>query len=226
MEHPDSRPARVLSASAGELTVRRTRYNPSRYEYQSYEETVPCFNADAIGVTLDRLQETGQAVGDYPKVPERAIMLGDAGATCEPGTVPFQRLVLERQACARIKVSSPEEVADMVREQIGDTAQEHCGVVAVNSSNEAIGVTQVSIGGLADTVVDPRVIFAPLLAMGAVAFVLYHNHPSGSLEPSEADVTLTRKLREGAKLLSLTMLDHVIVTHNGFTSMQMRGMLR
>lgn len=63
MEHPDSRPARVLGASAGELTVRRTRYNPSRYEYQSYEETVPAFNADAIGVVLDRLQETGQAMG-------------------------------------------------------------------------------------------------------------------------------------------------------------------
>ncbi len=82
-----------------------------------------------------------------------------------------------------------------------------------------------SIGGIAATVVDIRVIFAAALLSGASAIILAHNHPSGNLEPSFDDKKVTKKLVEAGKALDIKVFDHIIVTADGYTSMADKSMM-
>lgn len=92
-------------------------------------------------------------------------------------------------------------------------------VLFLNRMNNTIGWMKISEGGTACTVIDQKILFATALKCGASAFVLSHNHPSGELRPSETDVKMTRRLATVGKLLEITLLDHIIVTENGYYSM-------
>lgn len=88
-------------------------------------------------------------------------------------------------------------------------------VLFVNRSNAVVGWKTISIGGTSATVVDPKVVFQTALLMNASGIVLSHNHPSGGLRPSVADLTLTNKINQGGKLLDINLLDHIILTGDG-----------
>ena len=90
--------------------------------------------------------------------------------------------------------------------------QEHFYVCFLNRANRVVGVYHTSTGGLTSTVADPRLILGTALKLAASNVILAHNHPSGNLQPSIQDKDLTRKLAEGAALLDLKLLDHLIVT--------------
>jgi DNA repair protein RadC len=92
--------------------------------------------------------------------------------------------------------------------------QEECIVLYLNNYNKVLGTQKLSKGGLTATVVDARIIFATALKSLATGIILAHNHPSGNLSPSNSDKELTRKLSEGAKLLDLKLLDHLILAPN------------
>lgn len=101
--------------------------------------------------------------------------------------------------------------------------QEEFKVMMLNNSNEVLGIYSMSKGGTTGTVVDIRLIFAVALKCNATAIILAHNHPSGKLKPSDADLTITRKIRSGADILEVKLLDHLIITKNGFYSMAEDG---
>lgn len=84
----------------------------------------------------------------------------------------------------------------------------------------------ISQGGINSTVVDPRIVFRKALELGAVSFIICHNHPSGNLQPSQADKTLTSRLYEGGKLLDIKLLDHIIVGDKGYYSFADQGLLQ
>lgn len=88
-------------------------------------------------------------------------------------------------------------------------------VLLLNRANRVLGVVSVSSGGMTGTVVDLRLVFGAALKGAATSLILSHNHPSGSLKPSETDLTLTRKLVEAGKVLDLPVLDHIILTPEG-----------
>lgn len=90
--------------------------------------------------------------------------------------------------------------------------QEHFYVCFLNRANRVVGVYHTSTGGLTSTVADPRLILGTALKLAASNVILAHNHPSGNTQPSVQDKDLTRKLAEGAALLDLKVLDHLIVT--------------
>lgn len=98
-------------------------------------------------------------------------------------------------------------------------------ILLLSRANKCIGFAKISEGGITATVVDQRLIFQVALKTNAVGIILCHNHPSGNLRPSDADITLTRKIREGAKLLDIQVLDHVILTSEGYYSFADEGML-
>ena len=98
-------------------------------------------------------------------------------------------------------------------------------IVLLNRANKIIGICQISEGGQAGTVVDPKVIFACALKANAAFLILAHNHPSGNTSPSETDRSLTKKLLEAGKYLDLPILDHIIVTCNGYYSFADDGLL-
>lgn len=92
-----------------------------------------------------------------------------------------------------------------------DPDKEHLIVIPLNTKYRPLGFNLVAIGSLNETVAHPREIFRPLIASAAYSFVLMHNHPSGDATCSEADRRLTQRLKEGAEMLQIAFLDHVIV---------------
>ena len=98
-------------------------------------------------------------------------------------------------------------------------------VLLLNRSNKVLGVLDASSGGITGTVADPRIILTAAIKANAVGIVLSHNHPSGSVKPSRADEELTVKIREAARYLDLTVLDHIIITCEGYYSFADEGLL-
>jgi DNA repair protein RadC len=90
--------------------------------------------------------------------------------------------------------------------------QEHFIVCFLNRANKMIGIYHISSGGITGTVCDPRIILGTALKVAAVSIVLSHNHPSGNLKASTADIELTKRLAEAGKLMDINVLDHLIVT--------------
>jgi len=98
-------------------------------------------------------------------------------------------------------------------------------IILLNRRNRVLGIVDISQGGLSGTVADPKVIFAAALKSCASGIILAHNHPSGELDPSSQDIAITNKLKSGASLLDLKILDHIIVTKGDFYSFADSGIL-
>ncbi len=93
-------------------------------------------------------------------------------------------------------------------------------LVCLNRNNRLLGYYSVSKGGVSGTYCDPKVIFAIALKVGASSIILMHNHPSGNLKPSRADIYLTEKIKSGANLLDIALLDHLIISNEGYYSIR------
>ncbi len=102
---------------------------------------------------------------------------------------------------------------------------EHFQVMLLNRSNRVLGICTISKGGTSSTIVDAKLVFATALKANASSLIVSHNHPSGNLEPSAADRRLTGKLVEIGKALDLPVLDHIIVTVEGYYSFADEGEL-
>lgn len=103
--------------------------------------------------------------------------------------------------------------------------QESFVVVYLNRANQILGYYKHSIGGITGTVADPRIIFATAIVSASSAVVISHNHPSQNPTASQADIELTRKIKEGGKLLEIQLLDHLIVTKTGYFSFADEGLI-
>jgi len=103
--------------------------------------------------------------------------------------------------------------------------QEEFKVLLLNRANRVTGVYEASAGGLTGTVADPRLILAAAIKSLSVIIVLAHNHPSGNLKPSRADEELTLKIKEAAKYFDIRIMDHIIVSEDGYYSFSDEGLL-
>lgn len=98
-------------------------------------------------------------------------------------------------------------------------------VLLTNRANRVLGIYEVSTGGITGTVADPKLIFAAALKAGASGVILSHNHPSGNLQPSQADIDLTRKIKAGGKFLEIDVLDHIVITSECYFSFADQGLM-
>jgi DNA repair protein RadC len=98
-------------------------------------------------------------------------------------------------------------------------------VMLMNRANKVLGIFELSTGGVSGTVADPKIIFVAALKGGASGIIVAHNHPSGNLTASQSDIDLTRKLKEAGKFLEIQLLDHVIVTTEGYFSFADEGLI-
>jgi len=98
-------------------------------------------------------------------------------------------------------------------------------VLFLNRANKVIGAYDVSSGGITGTVADPKIIFVAALKANCTGIVISHNHPSGNLKPSRQDEELTQKIKQAGQLLDLTLLDHLIVTLEGYFSFADEGLV-
>lgn len=117
------------------------------------------------------------------------------------------------------KIKSSIDAHRAIKADLADLPHEEFWLLLLNRANIVIGKHFVSKGGQAGTVVDPKIIFKIALEHGAASVVLVHNHPSGSLKPSDADVSITKKLMELGKMMEIEVYDHLIVYNDTFLSL-------
>jgi DNA repair protein RadC len=96
---------------------------------------------------------------------------------------------------------------------------EYFYIICLNRANQVLGFHQVSKGGLSGTVTDVRVIYQVAIKSNTSGIILAHNHPSGNLQPSEADLKITKKIKEAGTFLDISVLDHLILSEDGYMSM-------
>ena len=103
--------------------------------------------------------------------------------------------------------------------------KEYFKVLLLSQSNQVLGYTLISEGGITETCADVRVILQAALLTNSVALVLAHNHPSGNLKPSRQDMEITKQVKEAAKLMRISVIDHLILTDAGYYSFADEGLL-
>jgi DNA repair protein RadC len=121
------------------------------------------------------------------------------------------------------KISSSKSVFEIMHPLLGELPHEEFWVLFLSNSNKVIHKSQLSRGGITGTVVDIRLLFKIALEYHATSIILVHNHPSGKLQASDADKDITKKLKLAGEQLDIKILDHVIVTENGYLSFQDEG---
>jgi DNA repair protein RadC len=119
----------------------------------------------------------------------------------------------------RPKVKCSQDAWKIVEGMLSDLAYEEFWVILLNRSNQVITQVRISQGGISGTVTDVRLILNAAVEKLASGIILAHNHPSGNLSPSEADLKITKKIKEAAQFLDLTVLDHLIISDQGYLSM-------
>lgn len=124
-----------------------------------------------------------------------------------------------------VPIRGPDDVVALVGGKLRKERREHFLVLLLNARHEVLRQETVSVGSLNASIVHPREVFRPAVVHSAASIVLVHNHPSGDAEPSEEDVSITRRLVEVGELLGIGVLDHVIVATRGVTSFRSRQLL-
>ena len=122
----------------------------------------------------------------------------------------------------RIKINSSSNARDVIMAFYHDDIEiyESFFILMLNRANITIGYAKISQGGITGTVVDKRIIFKYAIESLASSIILAHNHPSGNLVPSNEDITLTKSIVEGAKILDINIHDHLILSKTGYFSMK------
>lgn len=131
-----------------------------------------------------------------------------------------------RQASREKKtITSSLDAYNVMRVKLEDLNHEEFWLVTLNRMNSVIGEYRISEGGITSTVVDQRKIFKLALEDKSTGILLFHNHPSGNLVPSNADSAITKKLSDGGKLLDINVVDHIIITQSGYFSFADEGLM-
>lgn len=126
------------------------------------------------------------------------------------------------------QVEAPEVIGNIARNLLNaedepGRAQEHFWVFGLNTRNRITAIWLVGLGGMDYCPVDPKIVFRAALLHGCTGILIVHNHPAGSVEPSIEDRTLTQRLNEGAKLLGIRLLDHIIIGNGTAEQFTFRG---
>jgi len=124
----------------------------------------------------------------------------------------------------KTKIGSSQDVFRIFQPLVGDIGHEEFWLLMLNRANKVISRTRISQGGLTGTVIDTRIILKNAIDHLASAIIVCHNHPSGNIRPSEADIEITVKIRDAAKLVDIRLLDHVIIGERSYYSFTDEGL--
>ena len=182
----------------------------------------------AVDVAKEVLNRAKDNLNELGKLSIKELMktdgIGEARAITIAAALELGR---RRQATESQKqvIKNSADIAHYLQAQLKDKQHEVFAVAFLNRANKINHIEIVSEGGITGTVADPRIILKKALEHNAVNIVLCHNHPSGSLQPSRADEALTKKIKEAAMLLDMTVVDHIIVSEDGYYSFADEGIL-
>ena len=144
--------------------------------------------------------------------------IGPARAVVITAALELGRRRRESEALKRNTISCSRDAFEIMQSKLADKQCEEFWILLLNRANQVIDKLMISEGGFAGTVADPKKIFKIALEHNASGIILCHNHPSGNLKPSDADLQLTRKLKEAGLQLDLPILDHLIIGEEKYLS--------
>lgn len=149
--------------------------------------------------------------------------IGEAKAIAIISAIELGRRRSNNQDKKLMKIQRSQDAYDYLKSHLLDLKQEEFWIILLNRANDIIRACQVSSGGVSSTVVDSKVIFSRALEYLASSIILVHNHPSGNLNPSQSDITLTKNLKKAGEIMDISVLDHLIFTNTGFYSFKDEG---
>lgn len=172
--------------------------------------------------TQNNLHELGKLNCDELK---RFRGIGEAKAVTLLAAMELGRRRNQSEALDNLQIKGSRDAADFLRPLIGDLSHEEFWVLFLNRRNKVIGKQKLSQGGMTGTVIDVRLVLKSALEKHATSLIFCHNHPSGNLDPSDADKRITRQLKEASAWMDIPVIDHLIVTQAGYFSFADEGML-
>jgi DNA repair protein RadC len=182
---------------------------------------------NALEVARDLLELGHNSLRQLGKLSVQELMkvrgIGKARAVTIAAVLELGRRRQADEWRLKSMVKSSHEAVNYLKANLEDLRQEAFAVLFLTSSGRIKHFEFISHGGITSTIADPRVIFRKALEHESVSLILCHNHPSGSLQPSKADEDLTIKLREAGKFLDIKILDHIIISDEGYFSFADEG---
>ena len=183
----------------------------------------------AVDLAKDILKLGGQNLNELGKLSLKDFQkikgIGEAKAITIAAALELGRRRHATSALEKTVIKTSADIAQYMLTRIKDFGYEVFAVLFLNKANKINHFEIISRGGLTGTVADPRIILRIALEQGATSLVLCHNHPSGNLRPSKADEELTDKIKMAARYLDILVMDHLIVSEEGYFSFADGGLL-
>ena len=151
--------------------------------------------------------------------------IGEAKAISIIAALELGRRRKETEYVRRDKVISSKDVFEIMKRSMLDLPHEEFWLLILNRSNTIVKKELISRGGVAGTVVDTKIIFKAAIENYASSIIVCHNHPSGNLKPSEADIKITKSIKEAGRIMEITLSDHLILTDEGYYSFADEGII-
>ncbi|MDX1363763.1 RadC family protein [Arenibacter latericius] len=186
-------------------------------------------NESAVELSKRILASVNNNLNELGRLSVKQLMqfkgIGEAKAVSIVAALEIGRRRRDGNGLKVIKIKSSTSVFDLLQPKMGELPHEEFWIVYLNNSNKVLLAKQQSKGGITGTLVDVRLVLKQALELGAVGLILAHNHPSGTLKPSEADKQITQKLKIASQALDIKVLDHIIITQKDYFSFADEGLL-
>jgi DNA repair protein RadC len=183
----------------------------------------------AVDLAKNILQAVNNDLNELARLTVKDLMkikgIGEAKAITIISALELGRRRKDFQAEEKPKIGGSADAFEILKADLLDIPHEAFWIILLNRANRVIKKHQISKGGVAGTVADPKIIFKVALEELASGIILAHNHPSGNLTASQADIDLTKKLKESGKLLDIQVLDHIIIAGKKYFSFADEGLL-
>jgi DNA repair protein RadC len=177
---------------------------------------------EVLSLAHNNLQQLGRlSITDFKKIKG----IGEARAITIAAAMELGRRRQISEGLQRPAVSGSKHAVEIITPLLRDLNHEAFCVLYLNQANRVLHYELVSNGGLNATVADTRIILKNAIIHSAANLIVAHNHPSGNLRASDHDIVLTRKLKDSAALMDITLLDHIIISGDGFLSMADEGII-
>lgn len=183
----------------------------------------------AVGLSKRILQSVENNLNDLGRKSLTDLMqfkgIGEAKAISIVAALELGRRRQMSDFRERPQIKGSRDAYHVIAPRLMDLQHEEFWILVLNRANRVLQHINISTGGVSGTVVDAKVIFKKALEHTASSIILCHNHPSGNLRPSQADIDVTNKLKSAGKTLDIAVLDHLIVTDRGYYSFADEGMI-
>ena len=185
--------------------------------------------SSAVDLAKNVLQGAGNNLHNLARLTVKDLTkvkgIGEAKAVTIVAALELGRRRKDLETDEKPKIGCSKDAYDIIKSDLMDIPHEEFWVLLLNRANRVVKKCQISQGGVAGTVADPKIIFKMALEELSSGIILAHNHPSGNLTASQADIDLTKKLKEGGKLIEIQVLDHLILAGQKYMSFADEGML-